>query len=326
MTTPETWRQAGRVHVHRGQEVFYIEQARMPGAPAALVLIHGFPTSSWDWHKVWDALGKKFDRVIAIDMMGFGFSSKPARYDYSIFDQADLHERLLAFLGVERIHVLAHDYGDTVAQELLARHAERHEGVPLPAPTRIVPAPAPAREVGARAPTGEGVRVDSCALLNGGLFPETHRARRIQKLLLTPLGPLLSRLMSRRGFYRSFAAIFGPRSQPTPDELEDFWSLIRRDGGHRIMHRLIRYIPERRANRERWVGALQRTRVPLRVIDGPEDPVSGAHMVQRYRELVPNPDTVTLPGIGHYPQTEDPAGVLKAFLEFHKKMGSDPIF
>lgn len=292
--TPETWRQAGRLHVHRSQPFFYREQAREPGAASALLLIHGFPTASWDWHKLWDALVAEFPRVIAADMMGFGFSSKPAGYPYSILDQADLLEGLLAHLGVGRVHVLAHDYGDTVAQELLARHLER----------------------GAAARP----QIDSCVLLNGGLFPETHRARTIQKLLLTPLGPLLSRLMNRRSFDRSFAAIFGANTQPSAEELAQFWDLIRRDGGNRIMHKLIRYMPERLLHRERWVGALQKTRVPLRLINGPDDPVSGAHMVARYRELVPNPDVVSLPGIGHYPQTEDPAGVLKAFFEFHARL------
>jgi len=294
--TPESWRQAGRVHVHRGQELFFIEQSRGTGPGAALVLIHGFPTSSWDWHKIWDALGARFPRVIAADMMGFGFSSKPADYEYSILDQADLFENLLAHLGVGRIHILAHDYGDTVAQELLARHLERN--------------------------SASGPQIESCVLLNGGLFPETHRARTIQKLLLTPLGPLLSRLMNRRSFERSFTAVFGANTQPSAEELAQFWELIRRDGGQRIMHKLIRYMPERIAHRERWVGALQKTRVPLRLINGPDDPVSGAHMVARYRELVPNPDVVSLPGIGHYPQTEDPAGVLKAFFEFHERVSS----
>jgi pimeloyl-ACP methyl ester carboxylesterase len=293
--TPAAWRAAGRVHVHRGHEYFYVEQAREPGAARALLLLHGFPTASWDWHKVWDGLGTRFPRVIAADMMGFGFSSKPADYDYSILDQADLLEGLLKHRGVTRIHILAHDYGDTVAQELLARHLERGAAA--------VPA------------------IESCVLLNGGLFPEVHRARTIQKLLLTPLGPLLSRLMNRRSFERSFAAIFGANTQPSAEELEQFWGLVRREGGNRIMHKLIRYMPERLQHRERWVGALQKTKVPLRVIDGPDDPVSGAHMVVRYRELVPDPDTVLLPGIGHYPQTEDPAGVLKAFLEFHERSG-----
>lgn len=299
--TPQQWRAAGRAFAHRGHEVFYAEAAREPGADSALVLVHGFPTSSWDWHRVWAPLAQKFPRVIAADMLGFGFSAKPAHYAYSILDQADLHESLVAQLGVKRIHLLAHDYGDTVAQELLARHAERHEAATLPAPRAA----------------GEGPRIESCVLLNGGLFPETHHARPIQKLLLSPLGPLLSRLTSRRGFGRSFAAIFGPGTQPSEAELDAFWSLIRENGGNRIMHRLIRYMPERRAHRERWVGALQKTRVPLRLINGPEDPVSGAHMAQRYRELVPNPDVVLLPGIGHYPQTEAPGAMLKAFLAFH---------
>lgn len=294
MNTPQAWRAAGRVHAHRGHEFFYAEQAREPGADRALLLIHGFPTASWDWHKVWDALAASFPRVIAPDMLGFGFSAKPADYAYSILDQADLLEDLLRHLGVRRVHLLAHDYGDTVAQELLARHLERGAGA---------------------AP-----QIDSCVLLNGGLFPEVHRARTIQKLLLTPLGPLLSRLMNRRGFDRSFAAIFGANTQPSAEELAQFWSLIQHNGGTRIMHKLIRYMPERLAHRGRWVGALQRTAVPLRVINGPDDPVSGAHMVARYRELVPNPDTVVLPGIGHYPQTEDPAGVLKAFLDFHARV------
>jgi pimeloyl-ACP methyl ester carboxylesterase len=292
--TPQEWRAAGRAHVHRGHPTFHVDHAREPGSDRALLLIHGFPTASWDWHKLWPGLIAKFPRVIAPDMMGFGFSSKPTNYSYSILDQADLVEGLLAHLGVRRVHVLAHDYGDTVAQELLARHFERGADA-LPA-------------------------IDSCVLLNGGLFPETHRARTIQKLLLTPLGPALSRLMSRRGFGKSFAAIFGANTQPGAEELDAFWELVRYNKGTRIMHQLIRYMPERIRHRDRWVGALQNTHVPLRVINGPDDPVSGAHMVARYRELVRNPDVVSLPGIGHYPQTEDPAGVLKAVFDFHARI------
>jgi pimeloyl-ACP methyl ester carboxylesterase len=53
-------------------------------------------------------------------MIGFGFSAKPKAYDYSIFDQANLQEHLLQELGLNTLHVLAHNYGVTVAQELLA--------------------------------------------------------------------------------------------------------------------------------------------------------------------------------------------------------------
>lgn len=81
---------------------------------------HGFPTASWDWHKLWPEFVKHY-RVIALDMIGFGFSDKPINYHYSIGDQADLQQALLTSLGISSIHLLAHDYGDTVAQELLAR-------------------------------------------------------------------------------------------------------------------------------------------------------------------------------------------------------------
>ena len=64
---------------------------------------------------------------------------------------------------------------------------------------------------------------------------------------------------------------------------------------------------------------MQQTTVPLGVINGPIDPVSGAHMVERYRELVPNPDTVLLDGIGHYPQVEAPDRVVDAVLDFHAR-------
>lgn len=284
------WRAAGLAYNHRGHDIFYREEGRADQRPA-LLLIHGFPTASWDWRPIWPTLAARF-HLIAPDMIGFGFSAKPRDYDYSIFDQADLCEGLLASLGIKEAHVLAHDYGDTVAQEMLARHNARSEN------------------------DAAGLRLRSVCFLNGGLFPETHRARFVQKMLLSPVGPLLAHVMSKRSFDRSFSAVFGAGTQPTASELEDFWQLIATNDGVRIFPQLIRYMPERRANRERWVGALQQAKIPLRVIDGPDDPVSGRHMVERYRELVPNPDTVLLEGIGHYPQVENPQAVLESFLPF----------
>ena len=112
--------------------------------------------------------------------------------------------------------------------------------------------------------------------------------------------------------------MFGPQTQPSERELDDFWSLIAAHNGPAVMHRLIRYMPERPINRDRWVAAMQATAVPMRVIDGAVDPISGAHMVARYRELIPQPDAVLLEGIGHYPQTEAPAQVLAHYLQFRE--------
>lgn len=288
----DNWQGRGRSYQHGNHPVFYVDE----GQGDVLLLVHGFPTSSWDWAPVWPGLVSRF-RCIAPDMMGFGFTAKPRNYHYSILDQADLHEGLLSTLGINRVHVLAHDYGDTVAQELLARFLEREKK------------------------GDSSLQLDSICFLNGGLFPETHRARLVQKLLNSPLGPVLSRLMSRRTFHRSFAAVFGQDTQPEEAELDAFWALVSREGGARISHKLIRYINERRQYRERWVGALQQSTIPLKLINGPADPVSGRHMAERYLELVPNPDVTLLSdGIGHYPQVEDSEGTLAACMAFFSRV------
>ncbi|KAA5800950.1 alpha/beta hydrolase [Alkalicaulis satelles] len=293
----EDWRAGGSYFGYRGHQIFqrtggdWRDEAR-----PVLILIHGFPTASWDWVHQWEALCERF-RVAAIDMIGFGFSDKPARYDYSIQDQADLHETWLDRLGVSACHILAHDYGDTVAQELLARVIDR-------------------RDKGLA-----GLEIVSVCFLNGGLFPEQHRATFTQRLLHSPIGPLLSRMMTRKRFETGLCEVFGPDTQPTKETLDAFWALATHGGGMpRIGHKLIRYIAERRATRERWVGALVDSPVPLRVIDGALDPVSGAHMVEHYQKLVPNPDTVLIAHAGHYPQLEAPGEVLDAFLQFQSAM------
>ncbi|HUP93139.1 MAG TPA: alpha/beta hydrolase [Solimonas sp.] len=283
-----SWQAAGKSFDFNGHPIFYREHG---SGETALVCVHGFPTASWDWEPLWPELCKRFAHVVAPDMLGFGFSAKPRNHVYSLVEQMDLHAALLAHLGVTRVHLLAHDYGVSVAQEWLARDLEQ-----LP-PDLL-----------------------SVVLLNGGLFPETHRATSAQRLLKSPLGPLMSLLLNEQSFGRSFVHVFGSQTRPGLIELQDFWQLVAYNGGNRISHKLIRYIKERRLNRERWVGALQQTQVPLRLVNGPADPVSGAHMVERYRELVPDADVVLLKGIGHYPQVEAPDRVLRAFNEFHDKL------
>lgn len=224
-------------------------------------------------------------------MLGFGLSEKPRHASYPITLQADICQALLGAAGVERPHVLAHDYGDTVAQELLAREREGR------------------------------IRLASVVFLNGGLFPETHRPRRIQSLLAKPvLGPLLARGITESRFTTTMLSISG-RNPPSREDLADLWSLIEREDGKRALARLISYMEQRRRNRSRWVGALVESRVPRRLICGAADPVSGAHLAQRYRELVPGADAVVLDGVGHYPQLEEPHRVVEEYLQFRSALG-----
>ncbi|WP_397449734.1 alpha/beta fold hydrolase [Pseudomonas sp. NA-150] len=285
------WRTRGQDFSFRGHAIRY--WAAGQGEP--LLLIHGFPTAGWDWHYLWQPLIQHY-KVIVCDMLGFGDSDKPAGHHYSLLEQADLQQALLAHLDVsEPVHVLAHDYGDSVAQELLARHCDGT------------------------------FRMGSCVFLNGGLFPEAHRPLAIQKLLLSPLGGLLGRMFSREALVKSFRHIFGPETGPSESELDDFWSLVDTNHGPRIMHRLIHYIPDRIEQRERWVTAMQSGQVAMRLICGAVDPISGQHVVERYRELIADADTVLLQGIGHYPQIEAPALVLRNYLAFRAGLGASNI-
>jgi pimeloyl-ACP methyl ester carboxylesterase len=290
MTSLAEWRKAGSFFEHKGHRIFWRESGNST-APA-LLLIHGFPTASWDWGKLWSDLADRY-HVLTLDMIGFGFSDKPYAYDYRIMDQADVCDEFLQMKAVREYDVLAHDYGVSVAAELMARDSEN-----------------------AARP-----RLLSVALLNGGLFPEMHRRIFLQSLLLSPLGPLVSLLTSEERLSKNMRILFGKHYAPEQEILDGMWTLIKTNHGERIMHKLIHYIPDRIKHRERWVGALQETNVPVKLIDGMLDPVSGAHMVVHFRKLIPNANVTELPQAGHYPQVQVPREVLQAYLEFRGQVG-----
>jgi pimeloyl-ACP methyl ester carboxylesterase len=284
------WLNAGKHFDYLGFDIFY----RIEGSGPALLLIHGYPFNSFDWAPTWTTLTQRFT-VIAPDMMGMGFSAKPVAYEYSVHDHADMHEALLAQLGIGNAHILAHDIGDSVGQELLARH-----------------------EFGEHVYGALGI--DSITWLNGGMFVETYTPRVAQKLMSrTPLGDIVSRVqgspLSRRVMESTLREMFGPNTKPTPQMMDVFNQILDYNDGRRVLHKVGRFINDRYTHRNRWVRAMRETAVPMRLIDGPIDPNSGAHMARRYTEVIPQPDVVMLADdIGHWPQLEAPDDVLTHFL------------
>ena len=117
----EAWRTEGDFDVVGGHELFVVD--RGPAEAPVIVLLHGFPGSSFDWRHVLAALSARW-RVVAFDFLGFGLSAKPFDDAYSLFDQADLATEVLLARGVRRATLVAHDMGDTVAAELLVRANE----------------------------------------------------------------------------------------------------------------------------------------------------------------------------------------------------------
>ena len=258
-----------------------------------VLFIHGFPSASWDWHSQWQALKNEAIcplNLVAIDMLGFGLSDKPSPYKYSLIEQADIIETIITALNIKHCHVLAHDYGDSVAQTLLSRHESEMLNFSL----------------------------RSICYLNGGLFAESHRPLLTQKLLKSPLGPLITAFMSKKTLASSFKKIFAPQTQPTEHDIDVLWNLLEEKNGTDALHYLLRYIDERHEHRDKWVHSMRHTDLPQLFINGLHDPISGKHMLEKFEELIPNARAVGIDA-GHYPQIEASETINQLYIGFLNK-------
>jgi pimeloyl-ACP methyl ester carboxylesterase len=273
----DTWWSAGRRVAlplgDRQHELF----VREGGAGPALLLLHGFPASSYEWAQLWPMLTARH-RVIAPDFLGFGASDKPRGHRYRVTEQADLIEALLAQLAVSTPDVLCYDYGAIVTQELLARDF----------------------------PLGRVV------FSNAGVFPHLYRPRRIQKLAIAPvLGPLLSvAAANTRTFTRTWGAVFSREHPLRPQVAAQHFRAARAgDAPRTLQSSLLAYIPERAAAADRLKTALNANIVRSSFLWGTQDPVSGAAIADELRKRFPNADLVTYPDAGHCPHLEIPERV-----------------
>lgn len=279
----QAWQQAGQWMDWRGQRVFF----RKSGQGPALLLIHGYPVGSYDWHAIYATLQRYFT-VVAPDMPGHGFSDKPLDGDYSLGAHAQMHDALLLHLRISRFQAMAFDLGVSVAQEMLA---QRLENPNLP-------------------------KIDGLILLNGGVCPEAYQPRPIQRLLLTRMGSWLGPRVPKSMFAATIERMYCSHFHKPDTLFDDFWALLCHGEGRAVAHRVGAFWQERKALSERLLGALLHSKTRLRLINGSADPNSGEHMIKAYLEHAPNADVVRLPGIGHWPQIQAPDQVLIGSLLF----------
>lgn len=281
------WFLNGKFFPYQQYELFYREE----GKGETVVLIHGYPTSSLDWKKVWPSFAAHY-QIIALDLLGFGFSDKPAGHVYSVMDHADMLEALFQHLDLKSVHLVAHDLGVGIAQELLAR---RMRDPALPA-------------------------IASVVFMNGGLFAEVYRPRFIQKLFASAIGPWIAPKIPKSAFKKAMRNMFGVNSQPGEDELDIWFEQLEYKDGRHALYGLNKAILDRAVYRERLVAPLQQNLVPMLLLNGTDDPNSGAHMAQRYREVVPYAQVIELAGIGHWPMWEAPEAVFSACHQFIRQV------
>jgi pimeloyl-ACP methyl ester carboxylesterase len=90
-----------------------------------VLLIHGFPTSSFLWRAIAPRLAESGYTALAIDLLGYGESDRPLEGDYSIAAQAEHIDRVMTALRIPRATVVGIDAGGGVAQRLAVTRATR---------------------------------------------------------------------------------------------------------------------------------------------------------------------------------------------------------
>lgn len=100
-------------------------------AHPTLLLIHGYTASTYVWKTVAPMLADGQFHVVAVDLLGFGYSDKPAQFDYTIASQARMIERLMNRLGIGKATIIGSSYGGAVASTLALDYAERVEKLVL---------------------------------------------------------------------------------------------------------------------------------------------------------------------------------------------------
>jgi pimeloyl-ACP methyl ester carboxylesterase len=264
---------AGTVHVH-------VREGRDDGP--TLLLLHGYPSSSFDWRHVIELLPDR--RIVAVDFLGFGLSAKPPGHDYSLIEQADLVTEIARAHIDGPITLVAHDMGTSVATELMAREVAGTLDLAL-------------RQV---------------VLSNGSVIIERASLRPIQRLMRGRLGPIVSRLANERMFTRQLAAVFSPAHPLTAAEAQAQWALLSYREGHRQIHRLSSYLHERVRYADRWHGAVRDWPGRVDYVWGLLDPVATTNVLDGLRELRPAARVVGLPNLAHYPHLENPPAYAEA--------------
>ena len=129
-------------------------------------------------------------------------------------------------------------------------------------------------------------------------------------MILPGIGKLLA---SRITADRLRSGLDGVRgSRLTDTEFNDLWYGISRDNGHKLAYLLIHYNAERAVHHHRWEKALADWNGPVHLVWGPDDPVSGRHVLKQATAVLPRAKVTELVGVGHYPQSEAPQAVAAA--------------
>ena len=290
--TANEWKSKGEFITVNDRKLFVIDTSSFFSSEnqvpsKTMVMLHGYPTSSYDYYKVLPELSKHY-RVIIHDHLGFGFSDKPLDYSYSLLDQADLALQLWQQLGVKKVHLLAHDYGTSVATEIIARN-NNHELI---------------------------IEIEKLTLCNGSMHIELSQLRIIQKLLKNKwLGKYVAKLTTYAIFSKNLRNVYFDKTKVSNNELKDMWMQLDYNEGRKVIHKLSQYINERYTYWDRWIGALKETNLQTNIVWAKNDPVAVPAIARLIATEISNNKLFWIENTGHFPMLENPDEWLNCILK-----------
>jgi pimeloyl-ACP methyl ester carboxylesterase len=249
-----------------------VTSAGPPDRTEAVVFVHGNPGSRRDWDDLLTRVAP-FARAIALDMPGFGRADKPDDFAYTVEGYARFLGCALDALGVERAHLVLHDFGGPWGLEWATHHPER---------------------------LASAVLIDTGVLIG-------YRWHRLARIWRTPgLGEAFQATTTRPGLHAVLRR-GNPRGLPRPfvDRMYDDLDA----GTKRAVLRLYRATDDPGGVGRRHADALRPLDRPALVVWGGHDPYTSAEYAERQREAFPSAEVTVLPDSGHWPFIDDPEAV-----------------
>jgi pimeloyl-ACP methyl ester carboxylesterase/2-polyprenyl-6-methoxyphenol hydroxylase-like FAD-dependent oxidoreductase len=256
-----------------------LREAGPPDASEAVVFLHGNPGSSADWEPLLAAAGRRW-RAVAWDAPGFGHAASQVAFPQTVPAHAAFVGRALDALGIERVHLVAHDFGGPWGLAWAA---------------------------------GDPDRFASAVLFGTGALPG-YRWHALARLWRTPhAGELFMATATRLGF-RLLLRRGNRRGLPRPfvDRMYDDFDAETR----RAVLELYRSVPDVAGDGEWLAQALRPLDRPALVLWGRRDPYIPVINAERQRAAFPRAEIRVLERSGHWPFVDDPATVAAALTGF----------
>jgi pimeloyl-ACP methyl ester carboxylesterase len=233
-------------------------------AREAAVFVHGNPGSADDWERLATAIGG-VGRAVALDLPDFGETEAPAGFEHSVDGYAGYLDAVLGALGVERAHLVVHDFGGPIGLTWAASAPER---------------------------------VGSVTLIDSGVLPG-YRWHRLARVWRTPVLGELFQASATRVAFRALVGRGEPMGLPREflDRMYDHYDRRTR----RAVLRLYRATDEPGAPDPELVGRLEARDLPALVIWGEHDRYIPSSYATRQREVFPSADVHVLASSGHWP-------------------------